>query len=148
MSGRAVREVAHAVDRRLVEQDVRLTMGGEPTFVGIDEPESPQWNLEALGPIKRSRGLDSDPAPARADGARRPAALRPGKVVSGRASAALGLPVHLPRRWRSGLGRRETSSRGKTTNTSFGLGDSLRFLEALSRRLQVTEAKHSRGVRT
>ncbi|MGI4828172.1 MAG: DUF2126 domain-containing protein [Janthinobacterium lividum] len=54
----AVREVAHAVDRDLAAQDVRLTMGGEPTYVGIDEPESPQWNLEALGPIKRTRGLE------------------------------------------------------------------------------------------
>ncbi|RRA47424.1 transglutaminase family protein [Acidipila sp. EB88] len=54
----AIREVAHAVDRRLVEQDVRLTMGGEPTFVGIDEPESPQWHVEALGAIKRTRGLE------------------------------------------------------------------------------------------
>ncbi len=52
-----VREVAHAIDQDLQEQDVRLTMGGEPTFVGIDEPESPQWNIEALGPLKRSRGL-------------------------------------------------------------------------------------------
>ena len=32
-------------------------MGGEPTFVGIDEPESPQWNIDALGPMKRTRGL-------------------------------------------------------------------------------------------
>ena len=53
----AVREVAHEVDRRLAEQGVGLTMGGEPTFVGTDEPESMQWNLEALGPIKRTRAL-------------------------------------------------------------------------------------------
>jgi uncharacterized protein (DUF2126 family)/transglutaminase-like putative cysteine protease len=52
-----VRNVAHGVDRDLKDQDVRLTMGGEPTFVGIDEPESPQWNIEALGAIKRSRAL-------------------------------------------------------------------------------------------
>ena len=52
-----VREVAHGIDRDLEAQDVRLTMGGEPTFVGIDEPESPQWNIEALGPLKRTRGL-------------------------------------------------------------------------------------------
>ncbi len=52
-----VRDVAHAVDRELDTQGVGLTMGGEPTYVGIDEPESPQWNLEALGPIKRTRGL-------------------------------------------------------------------------------------------
>ena len=52
-----MRAVAHAVDAELKKQDVRLTMGGEPTFVGIDEPESRQWNLDALGPLKRTRGL-------------------------------------------------------------------------------------------
>ena len=52
-----IRELAHAVDDDLLQQDVRLTMGGEPTYVGIDEPETPQWNIEALGPLKRARGL-------------------------------------------------------------------------------------------
>ncbi len=52
-----IRQVAHSVDAELEEQEVRLTMGGEPTFVGIDECESPQWNLEALGPLKRTRGM-------------------------------------------------------------------------------------------
>lgn len=53
-----VREVAHGIDRDLEAQGVRLTMGGEPTFVGIDEPESLQWNFHALGPLKRTRGLE------------------------------------------------------------------------------------------
>jgi hypothetical protein len=52
-----IRELAYDVDRDLKAQDVRLTMGGEPTFVGLDELESGQWNLEALGPQKRSVGL-------------------------------------------------------------------------------------------
>jgi uncharacterized protein (DUF2126 family)/transglutaminase-like putative cysteine protease len=52
-----VRQVAHSVDAALETHDVRLTMGGEPTFVGIDDPESAQWNIDALGPIKRNRGL-------------------------------------------------------------------------------------------
>ena len=52
-----VRSGAHTIDSDLLAQAVRLTMGGEPTFVGIDDVESQQWNLEALGPIKRTRGL-------------------------------------------------------------------------------------------
>ncbi|MFP8965987.1 DUF2126 domain-containing protein [Pokkaliibacter sp. CJK22405] len=41
-----------AVDRELDSGDVRLTMGGEPTFVSIDDMDSPQWNTEALGADK------------------------------------------------------------------------------------------------
>ena len=52
-----VERVAHQVDADLEARDVRLTMGGEPTFVGIDEPESPQWSIDALGGLKRTRGL-------------------------------------------------------------------------------------------
>ena len=52
-----VREVAHSIDRDLIAQDIRMTMGGEPTYVAIDDPESMEWNLDALGPAKRSRGL-------------------------------------------------------------------------------------------
>ncbi len=41
-----------AVDNALIEQDVRLTTGGEPTFVSIDDMESEQWNTGALGADK------------------------------------------------------------------------------------------------
>ena len=43
------------VDAELLQQDVRLTMGGEPTFVSVDDMEIPQWNTEALGEHKRER---------------------------------------------------------------------------------------------
>src|ERR1039458_2291058 len=41
-----VQQVARAIDGELADNDVRLTMGGEPTFVGIDDPESSQWHID------------------------------------------------------------------------------------------------------
>ena len=46
--------LGHTVDKALKDGDVRLTMGGEPTFVSIDDFESAEWNTAAVGPTKRT----------------------------------------------------------------------------------------------
>ena len=46
------------VDADLAAHDVRLTMGGEPTFVSVDDYQSEEWNTSALGSNKRERADD------------------------------------------------------------------------------------------
>ncbi|UZO82362.1 transglutaminase family protein [Aquimarina sp. ERC-38] len=54
----AIYQLGFKVDKKLEEGDVRLTMGGEPTFVSIDDMESPEWNTAADGDHKRQLAGD------------------------------------------------------------------------------------------
>jgi uncharacterized protein (DUF2126 family) len=49
----AIGELGERIDVELEHADVRLTMGGEPTFVSIDDPDGAEWNTAAMGPDKR-----------------------------------------------------------------------------------------------
>ena len=53
-----IEALGHAVDAKLKAGDVRLTMGGEPTFVSIDDADGAEWTRDALGPVKRKRAVE------------------------------------------------------------------------------------------
>ncbi len=55
---KAINRLGQKVERDLQKGDVRLTMGGEPTFVSIDDMEAPEWNTDADGPHKRKLAND------------------------------------------------------------------------------------------
>ncbi|MFF0815594.1 DUF2126 domain-containing protein [Rhodococcus sp. NPDC003318] len=47
-----------ALDERAAATDLRLTVGGEPTFVSVDHYGTPEWTTDADGPHKRERASD------------------------------------------------------------------------------------------
>ncbi len=49
----AILAVGAAMEDKLKAGDVRLSMGGEPTFVALGDGAAPEWNTAALGPTKR-----------------------------------------------------------------------------------------------
>jgi uncharacterized protein (DUF2126 family) len=53
-----IESLGHAIDEKLAAGDVRLTMGGEPTFVSVDDPDGAEWNTAALGPDKRRLAVE------------------------------------------------------------------------------------------
>lgn len=53
-----IMQVGHDVEKDLQDGDVRMTMGGEPTFISIDDFEGAEWNTAADGPLKRQLAYD------------------------------------------------------------------------------------------
>ncbi|HZY58255.1 MAG TPA: transglutaminase family protein [Candidatus Binataceae bacterium] len=50
---RRIDTLGHQVDGDIRAGDIRLTMGGEPTFISIDDMDGEQWSTAALGAEKR-----------------------------------------------------------------------------------------------
>ena len=54
----AISTLGQKVEADLREGDVRLTMGGEPTFVSVEDPDGAEWTSSALGPRKRKLAVE------------------------------------------------------------------------------------------
>ena len=114
---RQIDALGRFIDTELRAHDVRLTMGGEPTFVSIDDMDGAEWNFTALGDAKRHLAGGARPAPEEALRAGRAAALRAGQVVSGRVAAALGVRLLVAARRRADLARRGAHRRRDRSTT-------------------------------
>jgi uncharacterized protein (DUF2126 family) len=131
-----VRAVAHAIDAELKAGDARLTMGGEPTFVGIDNPESPEWNLDAHGPDKRTRGMALVQALRKRMGRGALLHYGMGKWYPGEPLPRWILSCH----WRAdGVPIWEDSAliAAEEVDYTYGPAEAERFITALARRLSV-----------
>ncbi len=132
----AIEALGRRLDGRLTADDVRLTLGGEPTFVGIDDVDAPEWNTTANGPAKRARADELV--------RRLRARLAPGAVLhfgQGKWYPGESLP-----RWSYGLYWRldgapvwDDASLVADEATPGGFGDveAQRFVTALAKRLDV-----------
>ncbi len=114
-------------------------MGGEPTFVAVDDPDGAEWNIDALGPDQAPARRRAARAAARPLRARRVRARGAGQVVSGRAAPALVL--------RAATGGATASRRGPTPRliaderepAGHTAPDAERFVRHLATRLGVSD---------
>lgn len=128
-----------AVDRALAAGDVRLTMGGEPTFIAAGDMDAPEWTIEALGPTKRRYAgrLLRRLAPLWAPGAALQYAM--GKHYPGEQLPRWALHAHW-RRDGEAMWRDPALLASDEDRDDAGAEDAARFAAALAERLQVDPA--------
>ena len=97
--------VGEAIERDIGKGDVRLTMGGEPTFVSIDDMDGDGVEHAGAGAGEAAAGRRAVPPACRPFRHGAAAAFRPGQMVSRRAAAALGARLPLAQGRRGDLAR-------------------------------------------
>ncbi len=134
----AIEALGHKVDAELAQGDVRLTLGGEPTFVSIDDMDGPEWNINAHGEKKRElagilqRKLKAKFAPGGL------LHFGQGKWYPGEPLPRWALGIY----WRGDglpLWRDDNLIAAADEKGTFGKADARRFVETLAQRLGLSE---------
>ncbi len=130
----ALNQLGRQIDADLQTGDVRLTMGGEPTFVSLDDREGAEWSTAAAGPLKRRLAGDLIRRLQRTFG---PDGIRyygqgkwyPGEPLPRWKLACFWRKDGLP------LWRNPALLAEEETDYHFGLAEAERFMQTLCRRL-------------
>ncbi len=138
---RAVDAFGRRIEQQLKADDVRVTIGGEPTFVAMDDPDARRVEHGRDRADEAPVRGRLDPAAACAIRAGRPAALRAGQVVSRRAVAALGVQPVLAARRQGAVARRQADRRGEGRLRRHGQGGT----RTPERRCVASRARPRRG---
>ncbi len=134
---RQIEALGHQVDTDLRTGDVRLTMGGEPTFISLDDRNGIEWSTTAMSPAKRKLAVEL--LYKMRDRFSRGALLHTGqgKWYPGEELPRWALGCY----WRKdGVPIWENQGLFAEDGKDYGYGapDARKFLEALTRRLQVS----------
>ncbi|HUL65519.1 MAG TPA: transglutaminase family protein [Burkholderiaceae bacterium] len=132
----AVAALGTKVDADLQAMDVRLTMGGEPTFVSVDDRDGAEWNTAALGPSKRAYATDLVQRLRAKYGANGFLHFGQGKWYPGEQLPRWGLSIY----WRADgepCWRDPTLFADEREPAHYKTADAQRFIERLAQRLRL-----------
>ena len=134
----AIQQLGVKVDEDLQKSDVRLTMGGEPTFVSIDDMDGPEWNITADSPQKRKLAGELVKRLRKSFGPGGMLHYGQGKWYPGEELPRWRLSCY----WRKDnipIWHKEALIADDTRDYEFGLEDCQKFLQRLANRLTISQ---------